>query len=218
MRERRDSMDPRHLEEFMLNVGNHREFPSLSGAPQAQQNTSAQQMWSNPTLRTATQQQTIGRPQGQGAQQGQTAQTPGQQLQSSSQDDTQSQFSGAGDDYRFGGQGGVGQLGGAQPQTTNIEEFPPLGGAAGEIGPDRRAGLIQNAAAFGGSAGSSAFPGLGATRNGLSSPTESQQERTLNPTVGGRGLPSAASRSPFDNLRSPSLQDVRHSSAQRECC
>jgi len=190
--ERRDSLDAQQVEEFKLNVGDYREFPSLSGAPQAQQNTSAQQMWANPTLRTATQQQTIGRPQGQGAQQGQAGQTQNQQLQNQGHDDSQSQFSGAGDDYRFGGQGGVGQLsGGAQPQTTNIEEFPPLGGAAGEIGPDRRAGLIQNAAAFGGSANSSAFPGLGATRNGLPSPTDSQQERALNPTVGGRGLPNA---------------------------
>lgn len=183
-------------------------------------------MWANPTLRTATQ-QTIGRPQGQGVQQGQVGQPQSQQLQSQALDDAQSQFSGAGDDYRFGGQGGVGQLsGGAQPQTTNIEEFPPLGGAAGEIGPDRRAGLIQNAAAFGGSATSSAFPGLGATRNGLPSPTDSQHDRTLNPTVGGRGLPNAgesdvstvigfrltkaATRTPFNNLRSTpsSLQDV----------
>jgi CCR4-NOT transcription complex subunit 2 len=191
--ERQDSMGAQVIDVFKLNVTDHREFPSLSGAPQAQQNTSAQQMWANPTLRTATQQQTIGRPQGQGQQQGQTVQTANQQLQGQGHDDSgQSQYSGAGDDYRFGGQGGVGQLsGGAQPQTTNIEEFPPLGGAAGEIGPDRRAGLIQNAAAFGGSANASAFPGLGQTRNGLPSPTESQHERTLNPAVGGRGLPSA---------------------------
>jgi CCR4-NOT transcription complex subunit 2 len=95
----------------------------------------------------------------------------------------------------------VGQLsGGTQPQTGNIEEFPPLGGAAGEIGPDRRAGLIQNAAAFGGSSSTSAFPGLGQTRNGIPSPTDSQQDRSINPTVGGRGLPG--SRTPFDNLRS----------------
>ncbi|KAF1843552.1 uncharacterized protein K460DRAFT_288673 [Cucurbitaria berberidis CBS 394.84] len=183
---------------------NLEEFPSLSGAPQAQQNTTAQQMWANPTLRT-TQQQTIQRPQGQGQQQGQTGQTPNQQLQNQSHDDSsQSQFSGAGDDYRFGGQGGVGQLGGAQPQTGNIEEFPPLGGAAGEIGPDRRAGLIQNAAAFGSSPNASAFPGLGQTRNGLPSPTDSQQDRAINPTVGGRGLPSAVSRTPFDNMRATS--------------
>jgi CCR4-NOT transcription complex subunit 2 len=211
-------MDPQVGEEIKLNVTDHREFPSLSGAPQAQQNTSAQQMWANPTLRTATQQQTIGRPQVQGPQQGQAAQPASQQLQNQGHDDSgQSQYSGAGDDYRFGGQGGVGQLsGGAQPQTTNIEEFPPLGGAAGEIGPDRRAGLIQNAAAFGGSANAGAFPGLGQTRNGLPSPTESQHERALNPAVGGRGLPSAASRTPFENLRSTPVnsQDGNQRSAQ----
>ncbi|KAL6711024.1 hypothetical protein ACN47E_006899 [Coniothyrium glycines] len=186
---------------------NLEEFPSLSGAPQAQQNTSAQQMWANPTLRT-TQQQTIQRPQGQGqqppqSQQGQNGQNSNQQIQNQSQDDASSQFSGAGDDYRYGGQGGVGQLsGGAQPQTGNIEEFPPLGGAAGEIGPDRRAGLIQNAAAFGNNANTSAFPGLGQIRNGLSSPTDSQQDRTINPTVGGRGLQGSSSRTPFENMRS----------------
>lgn len=181
---------PWRVEEFKLNIDDNREFPSLSGAPQAQQNTSAQQMWANPNLRT-TQQNTIQRPQGQGQQQGQSAQAANQQLQSQGHDDSsQSQFSGAGDDYRFGGQGGVGQLsGGAQPQTGNIEEFPPLGNTPGEIGPDRRAGLIQNAAAFGNSSNAGAFPGLGQTRNGLSSPTDSQQERTINPTVGGRGLP-----------------------------
>ncbi|KAI8938559.1 hypothetical protein NX059_004442 [Plenodomus lindquistii] len=191
---------------------NLEEFPSLSGAPQAQQNTSAQQMWSNPTIRT-NQQQTIQRPQGQGQgqQQGQAVQSANQQQQSQAQDDSsQSQFSSAGDDYRFGGAGGVGQLsGGAQPQTGNIEEFPPLGGAAGEIGPDRRAGLIQNAAAFGSNPSTSAFPGLGQTRNGLSSPTDSQQDRTINPTVGGRGLPGAVSRTPFDSMRAtpPNLQE-----------
>lgn len=208
-------------EKHELDVDHLREFPSLSGAPQTQQNTSAQQMWANPTLRTTqqNQQNTIGRPQGQGQQQGQgqAGQAASQQHQNQGQDDSsQSQFSGAGDDYRFGGQGGVGQLGGVQPQTGNIEEFPPLGGAGGDIAPDRRAGLIQNAAAFGTNT-NSAFPGLGQTRNGLSSPTDSQQDRSINPTVGGRGLPGAgkqlsngerfqsftqlASRTPFENMR-----------------
>ncbi len=186
-------------------------------------------MWANPTLRN-TQQNTIQRPQGQGQGQGQAGQATNQQLSSQGHDDaSQSQFSGAGDDYRFGGQGGVGQLAaGAQPQTGNIEEFPPLGNAAGEIGPDRRAGLIQNAAAFGSGVNTSAFPGLGQTRNGLSSPTDSQQDRAINPTVGGRGLPGAGkqpgahedkyvlmnsvSRTPFDSIRgnTTNLQDVRH--------
>ncbi|CAN9132388.1 unnamed protein product [Alternaria alternata] len=190
---------------------NLEEFPSLSGAPQAQQNTTAQQMWANPTIRAAqqNQQNTIGRPQGQGQQQGQgqAAQAANQQQQNQGQDDSsQSQFSGAGDDYRFGGQGGVGQLGGVQPQTSNVEEFPPLGGAGGDIPQDRRAGLIQNAAAFGAN-GNNAFPGLGQTRNGLSSPTDSQQDRSINPTVGGRALPGTASRTPFENMRTSNQAD-----------
>ena len=163
----------------------YREFPSLSGAPQAQQNTTAQQMWANPTLRT-TPHTTIQRPQGQTPHQGQQGQAPNQQLSGQGSDDSpQGQFGGAGDDYRFGGQGGVGQLSGsAQPQTGNIEEFPPLGNnSVGEIGPDRRAGLIQNAAAFGTTQGAGAFPGLGQSRNGLSSPTDSQSNRSTNATL-----------------------------------
>ena len=174
-------------DEFKLNIGDDREFPSLSGTPQAQQNTSAQQMWSNPTLRTTQQHSTIQRPQGQGVQQGQGSQVANQQLNQAHDDsvgNAQSQFAAGGDDYRFGGQGGVGQLSGsAQPQTGNIDEFPPLGGSV-DVGPDRRTGMIQNAAAYGGNANANAFPGLGQTRNGLSSPTEAQQ----NPTLGGRGL------------------------------
>lgn len=160
----------------------------MSGAPQAQQNTTAQQMWANPNLRTA-QHSTIQRPQGQGPQQGQGGQSANQQLQNQAHEDgsAQSQFSG-GDEYRFGGQAGVGQLsGGSQPQTGNIDEFPPLGGAGGDVGPDRRTGMIQNAAAYGGNANANAFPGLGQSRNGLSSPTDGQQNRSLNSTLGGGG-------------------------------
>ncbi|KAF2734551.1 hypothetical protein EJ04DRAFT_436846 [Polyplosphaeria fusca] len=181
---------------------NLEEFPSLSGAPQAQQNTSAQQMWSNPTLRT-TQHSTIQRPQGQNPP-GQ----PGQPVQGQPHEDgsssAQSQFSGGGDEYRFGGQSGVGQLsGGGQPQTGNIEEFPPLGGAGGEMGPDRRTGMIQSAASFGGNANTTAFPGLGQTRNGLSSPTDAQQDRSLNSAMGDRTLQAVGvSRTPFENIRS----------------
>jgi CCR4-NOT transcription complex subunit 2 len=180
---------------FELNICDDREFPSLSGAPQAQQNTSAQQMWSNPNLRTTQQQQhsTIQRPQGQTPSQGQTGSSATQQLQNQTHEDlagsVPNQFSGGGDEYRFGGQGGVGQLsGGTQPQTGNIEEFPPLGGAAGEIGPDRRTGMIQSAAAYGSNPNGGSFPGLGQTRNGLSSPTDGQQDRTINPAVGSRGV------------------------------
>lgn len=159
-------------------------------------------MWSNPNLRT-TQHSTIGRPQGQTPTQGQAGQpanTPHQQLQNQSHEDgpgsAQGQFSAGGDEYRFGGQAGVGQLsGGGQPQTGNIEEFPPLGGGAGDAGPDRRTGMIQNAAAYGGNANTNAFPGLGQTRNGLSSPTDGQQDRSINNAVGGRGILSTGGES-----------------------
>jgi len=155
------------------------EFPSLSGAPHAQHASSSQQLWSNPTVRASQQQQTIQRPPGQQAPPSQHA---AQQPPSHVPDDSsQSQFSSAADDYRFGGAGGVGPLAsGAQPQPGSMEEFPPLGGAGGEMGPDRRAGLIQNAAAFANhsttaaaaTAAAAAFPGLGQTRNGLTSPTD----------------------------------------------
>lgn len=152
-------------------------------------------MWSNPTLRTTQQHSTIQRPQGQGTQQGQVGQPANQPLNQAHDEgvsNAQGQFSAGGDDYRFGGQSGVGQLSGsAQPQTGNIDEFPPLGGSA-DVGPDRRTGMIQNAAAYGGNANGNAFPGLGQTRNGLSSPTDSQQDRAINPTLGGRGIAAAS--------------------------
>lgn len=171
----------------MLKDVRGREFPSLSGTQQAQQNTPAQQMWSNSNLRSSQQQHsTIQRPQGQGAPPGQAGQIGAQQLQTSTHDEAvgagPGPFSAGSDDYRFGGQAGVGQLSGsAQPQTGNIDEFPPLGGS-GDIAPDRRTGLIQNAAAYG--ANANAFPGLGQTRNGLSSPTESQ-DRQIGSRIGG---------------------------------
>ena len=158
-------------------------------------------MWSNPNLRT-TQHSTIQRPQGQGGQQGQTAPSGNPQLQSQGHDDgvgsAPGQFSAGGDDYRFGGQAGVGQLSGSsQPQTGNIDEFPPLGGSAGEIGPDRRTGMIQNAAAYGANANANAFPGLGQTRNGLSSPTDSQQDRSIHSAIGSRSVNLGGGKSPL---------------------
>ncbi|KAF2805800.1 uncharacterized protein BDZ99DRAFT_501404 [Mytilinidion resinicola] len=168
------------------------EFPSLSGAPQAQQNTSAQQIWARQNIQA--QHSTIQRPQGQNPPQGQAAQPSNQQhqqLQTPIHEDgavsAQGQYPSGGDDYRFGGQAGVGQLSGTtQPQTGNIEEFPPLGGAGGEAGPDRRTGMIQNAAY--GNTNTGAFPGLGQTRNGLSSPTDGQQDRSIGTAVGDRSM------------------------------
>jgi CCR4-NOT transcription complex subunit 2 len=57
------------------------------------------------------------------------------------------QFANRLDDFRNGGQGISSQLGaGSQPQTGNIDEFPPLGrNVAAELGQDRRTSLMQNA-------------------------------------------------------------------------
>ncbi|KAL1622141.1 transcriptional regulator [Diplodia seriata] len=91
------------------------------------------------------------------------------------------------DDYRFGGQSGVGQLSGAtqQQQQVNIEEFPPLGGGGGgDLGQDRRTGMIQNAAYGGGSPfGNNVHQG----RNGMVSPVESQQD-SVSERIGGTVL------------------------------
>jgi CCR4-NOT transcription complex subunit 2 len=61
------------------------------------------------------------------------------------------QFANRLDDFRNGGQGISSQLGaGSQPQTGNIDEFPPLGrNAAAEMAQDRRSSLMA-APGFGG--------------------------------------------------------------------
>ncbi|KAF2145273.1 uncharacterized protein K452DRAFT_284654 [Aplosporella prunicola CBS 121167] len=179
------------------------EFPSLSGTPQTHhQNNQAQAIWSNPNIRTA-QHTPVQRPQGQGATpqppSAQVNRPPPQEHQQQPQDEPPSAHSpfGAGmDDYRFGGQAGVGQLSGApqQQQQVNIEEFPPLGGAGGgDIGQDRRTGMIQNAA-YGGGANAGAYMHQG--RNGMSSPANSTQgsvgaggdARSPHATLGGGGM------------------------------
>lgn len=160
-------------------------------------------MWSNPTLRTA-QHSTIQRPQGQGNQQGTAGPTANTQLQNQTHEEgvgaAPGQFSSNGDDYRFGGQAGVGQLSGAsQPQTGNIDEFPPLGGGNIDIGPDRRTVMIQNAAAYGANNSAAAFPGLGQTRNSLSSPADAQQDRPIASALAGRALNAGSGKPPPDH-------------------
>lgn len=57
------------------------------------------------------------------------------------------QFANRLEDFRNGGQGISGQLSaGGQPQTGNIEEFPPLGrNAPADLSQDRRGSLMQGA-------------------------------------------------------------------------
>lgn len=186
-----------------------REFPSLSGAPQQQgqpqQSSQAQSLWANSSLR-ATQHTPVQRPQpNQGAQQQASQVAPGQQHDAREEGPPFGQ--GGGEDYHFGAPGGVGQLPGmSQPQTGNIEEFPPLGGLGNgaEAQQDRRAaGMMQNATFGAGTAASQAgrFPiGLGQSRASLMSP-EANQDRRLG--LGGDRIPSG------ENGRNGASQQAR---------
>ncbi|KAJ5640938.1 hypothetical protein N7528_000563 [Penicillium herquei] len=132
------------------------EFPSLSGAPQQSQSQNpGQHVWANASQRAA-QHTPVQRQQHPPTSQppSRTSQTqphPVQQQQQPPHDDmfpSGAQFANRLDDFRNGGQGISSQLGaGTQPQTGNIDEFPPLGrNVAAEIGQDRRGSLMQNTA------------------------------------------------------------------------
>ncbi|PCH05835.1 NOT2/NOT3/NOT5 [Penicillium occitanis (nom. inval.)] len=168
------------------------EFPSLSGVPQPNQaQSSAQAVWANAGQR-ATQQTPVQR------QQPPSSQPPSRASQTQThfaqqqppQDDvfpSGAQFANRLDDFRNGGQGISGQLGGGQPQTGNIEEFPPLGRNAADIPPggisrmndigqERRGSVLTNTG-FG-----SYGPGLA-----FSNQTQSTQARNLmNSTLNGQ--------------------------------
>ncbi|KAI9821223.1 MAG: hypothetical protein M1827_003957 [Pycnora praestabilis] len=201
------------------------EFPSLSSGPQSQNhNSSAQAVWApqrttqHTPVQRPQQQSAISQPSSQPLQQQQQPPQPQSQPQQQHDDlfPTSSQFTNGLDDYRFGGQGGVGQLSGSsQPQTGNIDEFPPLGrNGNGEIGQDRRGGLMQNAA-FGSHANGNGYgsnlgqpQGLPGRSNLLTAVNEQQDgarssglsDRVVSPAGLGSGAISA-SRSPVDRLR-----------------
>lgn len=195
----------------LIPVDNYSEFPSLSGAPQPQHQNPAQAVWANANQR-ASQHTPVQRPQQQTSNQQLSSIQPQPQPQQSQQlpqqstqqpnDDlfpSSSQFANGLDDYRHGGQAGVGQLSGLnQPQPANIDEFPPLGrNGNGEIGQDRRGGLIQNAA-FG------VYPnGIGLGTN-LTQPQSLQNRGGLFNVMNGQpdsSRPSAIS----DRILSPSI-------------
>ncbi|KAL1982883.1 hypothetical protein VTN96DRAFT_811 [Rasamsonia emersonii] len=123
------------------------EFPSLSGAPQQSQSQSpGQAVWANAGQRT-TQQTPVQRqqpPATQAPSRASQTQTHYSQQSQPSHDDifpSGAQFANRLDDFRNGGQG----IGG-QPQTGNIEEFPPLGrNVHADIAQERRGSLLQNA-------------------------------------------------------------------------
>ncbi|QMW30000.1 hypothetical protein G4B84_005335 [Aspergillus flavus NRRL3357] len=184
------------------------DFPSLSGAPpQSQAQNPGHLVWANASQR-AMQQTPVQR------QQHPTSQAPSRPIQTQSLPQQQSQpshddvfpsgaqFANRLDDYRNGGQGISGQLGsGAQPQTGNIDEFPPLGrNVAAEIGQDRRGSLMQSAGFGSYNAG---LPLSGASqaqstqnRNAISASINGQ-ERIMSPANAGSGS-IGTSRSPVN--------------------
>ncbi|OKL57101.1 hypothetical protein UA08_07553 [Talaromyces atroroseus] len=189
------------------------EFPSLSGAPQQNQaQSSAQAVWANAGQR-ATQQTPVQRQQPPSR----TSQTQTHFAQQQpSQDDvfpSGAQFANRLDDFRNGGQGISGQLGGGgQPQTGNIDEFPPLGRNAADIPPggiqarlndigQERRGSVLQSTGFGsygpGLAFSSQTPST-QTRNIMSSTMNGQENnRVLSPGSSGSGaIGMSTSRSP----------------------
>lgn len=185
----------------------YREFPSLSGAPQPTQTQNPSQMvWANASQRAA--QTPVQRQQGPPTTQppSRTSQTPSnppqQQGQQPSHDDlfpSGVQFANRLDDFRNGGQGISGQLGGGQPQTGSIDEFPPLGrNAAAEIGQGRRGSMMQNAG-FGGYNAGIGFQGQSAqTRNMMAASVNGQETgRMMSPAnMSPAGI--AGSRSPVN--------------------
>ena len=147
--------------ELEFDIHSRREFPSLSGTAQPQQQQQQQQnpgqaIWANANQARATQQTPVQRPQQSQANTSNTAQPQQRDQVQQSLDEAFSSstpYNSGLDDYRNGGQSGVGQLSGsAQTAATDMEEFPPLGqNAHGEIGQDARGNLMHNAA-------SGAFP------------------------------------------------------------
>ncbi|KKK17980.1 hypothetical protein P175DRAFT_0299800 [Aspergillus ochraceoroseus IBT 24754] len=184
------------------------DFPSLSGAPsQSQTQNPAHLVWANASQR-GVQQTPVQRqhPTSQAPSRAPQTQShhPQQQSQPAHDDvfPSGAQFANRLDDYRNGGQGISGQLGaGAQPQTGNIEEFPPLGrNAPAEIGQDRRGSLMQGAG-FGSYNANMQFSGVNqaqsAQTRSMMATSISGQERIMSPgAAGSAGI--ATSRSPVN--------------------
>ncbi|CAL5869689.1 uncharacterized protein PFLUO_LOCUS3919 [Penicillium psychrofluorescens] len=186
------------------------EFPSLSNSSQqSQSQTPGQMMWANANQR-ATQQTPVQRqqlPQTSSQPPSRASQTPSHltpQTSQQPQDDmfpSGTQFANRLDDFRNGGQGISSQLGPvSQPQTGNIDEFPPLGrNVAAEIGSDRRGTLMPNTG-FGSFNSSLAFAGV--------NQVQSAQNRniiapSLNGQEAGRIMSPGGARGTLGSSRSP---------------
>ena len=168
----------------------HRDFPTLSGTSQPQHQNTSQTIWANPR---AVQQTPVQRPQ----HQQQTANSQAAQHQQNQQsqehvrrtnDDMfspSSHLQSALDDHRYGGASTLDQMQGSrQPQSSSVDDFPPLGRNGTDEADDRR-GAVQSAG-FGGFPSSSTFPSsqdTGQIRNPLPSASTSQANNTRSSSV-----------------------------------
>lgn len=173
--------------------GRHRdsEFPSLSGTSQPQYQNQSQAIWAN---QRAVQQNPVQRPNQQHPIASQTPQQHQhtQQVQDQSQRPSEdilsatSHLTNAIDDHRYGGTGTLGQLSASrQPQTTNVDDFPPLGRNGTDENDDRRSSIMQNSG-FGGFSSTNAFslpPDQAQARNTLPSASSSQANNTRSSSV-----------------------------------
>ncbi|OJJ46742.1 hypothetical protein ASPZODRAFT_142542 [Penicilliopsis zonata CBS 506.65] len=200
------------------------EFPSLSGAPQQSQSQNPGQLvWANASQR-ASQQTPVQRQQHPPISQtpSRGAQTPShisqQQTQPANDDlfPSGAQFANRLDDFRGGGQGISSQLGtSSQPQTGNIEEFPPLGrNLHGELGQERRETLLQNArlGSYNTGLGFSAVNQSQSSQNrNVMSTTANGQEptRIMSPASAGPGGTASLSRHVFPRTAGPQANRVQ---------
>lgn len=171
------------------------EFPSLSGTSQPQYQNASQALWAN---QRAIQQTPVQRPQQQPQQQHAISSQASQQQQSQqAQDQPQrandeiysstSHLQSALDDSRY--QSALGQMPASrQPQTTNVDDFPPLGRNGTDENDDRR-GTIMPSPGYGGFSNSNAFslpPDQIQARNPLTSAPGSQANNTRSSSAVGR--------------------------------
>ncbi|KAL1992126.1 hypothetical protein VTN49DRAFT_4158 [Thermomyces lanuginosus] len=165
------------------------EFPSLSGsAQQSQTHSSAQAVWANAGQRaTQTPVQRQQPPTSQPPSRASQAQSHYTQQSQPAHDDmysTGAQYANRLDDFRNTGQGVTSQLGaGGQPQTGNVDDFPPLTrNTHADLGQNSRSSLLQSG--VGNYGLGQTFAGQAQARNALAASINGQEvNRIMSPGI-----------------------------------
>ena len=180
--------------ELIVNVDNYSEFPSLSSAPQPQnQNSAAHAIWANPTIRNG-QSNSVRRTQNSIPSSQNSINNHIHHIQSNLQESALGTTHGgnSNEEYRFGNQqGNPGQLSGlAQTQPGNAEDFPPLERSTSEeVDHERRSRASEQSAAPGG--GGARNDNVGAmSKNGTLGEQENGHSDNINSSgvIGGQGM------------------------------